>query len=360
MSRATRAQAMVRAAAYGSGGLVGLGSAFFALLLGEALLARRSIGAALEAPLDADGRYLPRRPDATLLSNAEQGAPLRLAVLGDSGAAGFGVARAEQTTGALLASGLAAGSMRPVELRSFAVVGARSSDLDTQVAAALAWRPDAVAMLIGANDVTHAVTPGRSVALLSRAVRQLRAAGCVVVVGTCPDLGTVRPIQHPLRWVARQWSRSLAAAQIVAVVEADGRAVALADLLGAGFDAHPEIYFGEDRFHPSAEGYRAVAEVMVPSLLDALRRRPDEVSSARVTRTPGRPRGRGAVLELTQAAARASDVAGAEISEGPRPRDGRGVRGATLRLRRRIRGPAQATREPTTEGSPADGPTSQP
>ena len=91
-----------------------------------------------------------------------------------------------------------------------------------------------------------------------------------MVVGTCPDLGTIQPIQPPLRWLARRWSRQLAAAQTVATVEAGGRTVSLGDLLGPRFAAAPQRMFGDDRFHPSAEGYRAAAEVVLPSALAAL------------------------------------------------------------------------------------------
>src|SRR5207253_223888 len=92
--------------------------------------------------------------------------------------------------------------------------------------------PDAAVILIGANDVTHRVPVPVAVASLARTVRDLRAAGCGVVVGTCPDLGTVRPIQPPLRWLARRWSRELAAAQTVAVVEAAGTEVTAARIGG--------------------------------------------------------------------------------------------------------------------------------
>ncbi len=81
--------------------------------------------------------------------------------------------------------------------------------------------------MIGANDVTHHVPQRESVSELAMRVVRLRDAGCEVVVGTCPDLGTVEPIQHPLRWLARRWSRQLAAAQTIAVVEAGGRSVSL-------------------------------------------------------------------------------------------------------------------------------------
>ena len=39
---------------------------------------------------------------------------------------------------------------------------------------------------------------------------RLRIAGCQVVVGTCPDLGTIRPIQPPLRWLAPYLYRLIA------------------------------------------------------------------------------------------------------------------------------------------------------
>ena len=81
--------------------------------------------------------------------------PLRLAVLGDSSAAGLGCQRAEQTPGALLAGGLARELQRRVLLDVQAVVGARARDLDTQVARALARGVDLTVIMIGANDVTH-------------------------------------------------------------------------------------------------------------------------------------------------------------------------------------------------------------
>jgi lysophospholipase L1-like esterase len=323
MSRASRAAAIAKAAAYGGGGLVGAGSAVFAVLVGEAWFARRLIGPASQAPLEADGRYHPHLPGSE--AEPAESEPLRLAVLGDSGAAGFGVDAPEQTTGAVLAQGLADGAGRPVDYRCFAVVGAQSAQLTAQVNAAVRWHPDVVAIVVGANDVTHAVPPAVSVRLLAHAVRRLRSAGVEVVVGTCPDLGTVRPIPHPLKLVARQWSRSLAAAQTVGVVQAGGRSVALADLLGAGFATSPEVYFGPDRFHPSADGYRAVAEAMTPSMLAALGYGPEDEVGPGATSTP--------TLAVAQAAAEAVDVPGAEVSDA---RPSRWGRLASLRLRRGV------------------------
>ncbi len=36
------------------------------------------------------------------------------------------------------------------------------------------------------------------------------------------------------------------------------------------FDEHPELYFSADRFHPSALGYQACAEAMLPEVLQAV------------------------------------------------------------------------------------------
>jgi lysophospholipase L1-like esterase len=318
MSRASRARAIAKAAAYGGGGLVGAGGAFFGVLVGQAQLARHRIGPAEDEPLDADGRY-----------GEGQGTPVRLAMLGDSGAAGFGVERPEETTGAVLAAAVAEASGRPVDYRSFAVVGAQSADLAAQVELAQAWGPDVAAIIIGANDVTHRVLPATSVRLLADSVRALEESGIRTVVGTCPDLGTVRPIPHPLRWIARSWSRSLAAAQSVGVVEAGGRTVALADLLGQEFDQHPDAFFGPDRFHPSATGYRALALAMVPSALEVL-----GLEVPAPAGRPGAPAVPSRVREIARVAAEAADLPGAEVSAATVEGQDRGRLGRWARLRR--------------------------
>ncbi len=255
-----RARYVAVKAAYGGGTFGGLAGAAFVLLATEAKLARRVIGTPTEqAPLAA-GSYGPgRRRDK----------PLHLAVLGDSAAAGLGCERAEQTPGALLAGGIARDLRRRVDLEVVAVAGARSGDLDRQVARALRRPVDAAVIIIGANDVTHQVPVATAARQLAEAVKTLRAAGAVVIVGTCPDLGTIKPVMQPLRTVAAHWSRRLAAAQTVATVGEDGIAVSLRDLLVQDFTEQPHLW-SADRFHPSADGYRRVVDVLLPSVLDSL------------------------------------------------------------------------------------------
>ncbi len=263
---ARAARRIATAAALGGGGLTLLGAATYALLMAEARLARKTVGRrhGLAGP-PADGVYgefpgSPGHPEG----------PLRMVMLGDSTAIGLGMTSADQTPGALLANGLAAVAKRPVRLSVVGRSGAASIDLAEQVDAALAARPHIAVIFIGANDVATKTLPAQAVRHLREAVHRLRQGGAEVVVGTCPDLGTIRPIAQPLRWVTRRWSRQLAAAQTVAVVEAGGRTVAFADVLGPEFDAFPGEMFGPDRYHPSARGYLQAAYAVLPSVCAAL------------------------------------------------------------------------------------------
>ena len=162
-----------------------------------------------------------------------------------------------------------------------------SSDLDAQIDRALPTEPDVAVILIGANDVTHRVLPSASVRHLSEAVRRLHEAGVAVLVGTCPDLGTIKPIAPPLKQVARAWSRRLAAAQTIAVLEEGGRTVSLGSILGPEFAAAPAVLFGPDQFHPSADGYRSLAQVLLPSTLAALGLVPDDEAEPEAFRGEG-------------------------------------------------------------------------
>ncbi|MER7573356.1 SGNH/GDSL hydrolase family protein [Streptomyces sp. NPDC126514] len=312
MSRARVARRIAAGAAYGGGGIGLAGAAAVGLVLAEVQLAKRVVG----------NGTAPHAPSAEGLYGSGYAAggdpPLRLLLLGDSTAAGQGVRRAGQTPGALLASGLAAVAERPVELRNVALPGATSDDLERQVALALADSrrvPDVCVIMVGANDVTHRMPPTRSVRCLATAVRRLRTAGAEVVVGTCPDLGTIEPVQQPLRWLARRVSRQLAAAQTIGVVEQGGRTVSLGDLLGPEFAANPRELFGPDSYHPSAEGYATAAMAVLPTVCATLGLWPAEEERPDVSRREG-------FLPVARAAAEAASEAGTEVAaampSGPR------------------------------------------
>ncbi len=332
MSRVAAARRLAAAAAYGGGGLGLLGGSLYGLLRAEAQLARRNIG-------ETSGRV----PDSTGWYGRGRPAPaIKIALLGDSSAAGYGVTSIEQTPGAWLGSGLAEQANRRVHVRELAHVGAQSSDLVDQVTAVLPMEPDVAVILIGANDVTHSVLPAASVRFLSESVRRLRDAGVEVVVGTCPDLGTVAPIPPPLRQIARLWSRRLAAAQTIAVVEAGGRTVSLGSLLGPEFAAAPAVLFGPDRFHPSAAGYERLARTLTPSVLAALGLGEQEEEAPRTGRGEG-------VMSIGYAAAKASQNPGTEIDGTEVGGAKRGVGGRWVTLMRRRLLPTGAAETPAEE-----------
>jgi lysophospholipase L1-like esterase len=255
-----RARRLALQAVLSGGTSVGAAAAAYGVLVAQAKLARKTIGVPkTTAPLAAGSYGRGRR--------GEQ--PVHLVVLGDSAAAGLGCQLADQTPGALLAGAVARDLRRRVDLEVVAKVGARSADLEVQVARALRRPVDAAVIIVGANDVTHRVPITSAVRDLRRAVQALREAGAVVVVGTTPDLGSVKPLMQPLRSVAANLSRRLAAAQTVATVEAGGTAVSLGDLLGREFSEKPHLW-SDDRFHPSPAGYRRVVDALLPALLRSL------------------------------------------------------------------------------------------
>ena len=338
VGKAAAARKLAAAAAYGGGGVSVLGASLFGVLTAEAKLARRTIGGPLDDPApDATGWYGKGRP----------GPALKIALLGDSSAVGYGVQKVEQTPGAHLASGLAEAADRRVYLRSFAVVGAQSKDLDAQIDQTLPMEPHVAIIQIGANDVTHKVRPSESVRLLEQGVRRLRDAGVEVIVGTCPDLGTIEPIAPPLRQVARAWSRRLAAGQTIAVVEAGGRTVSLGSVLGPEFSASPKVLFGEDRFHPSAAGYSSMASVLLPSLLAAVGVLPEEDLEPEAFRGEG-------VLPISYAAVEAVKTPGTEVDGTEVGGSKRGSRGRWVLLRHRRRQPEHAAETPESEDEAAD------
>ncbi|APU12848.1 SGNH/GDSL hydrolase family protein [Actinoalloteichus fjordicus] len=323
---------VVRSAALAAGALGGLTGAAYGLLSGQSRLARRVIGIPTTDPFRADGIYLPdgsgpydeggRQRGAGEGPAGESGSPgprhatadpqdgpagetaadglsaaatagrqkhaarvgaepaaartgssgadvLTFAVLGDSSAAGLGVSVAAELPGVLMATGLAEESERPVLLRTHAVSGSTSLNLAKQVDDALIDPPDVALIIIGANDVTTRLPLRTSIALLGVGVERLHEAGVGVVVGTCPDLGAIRPIAQPLRSIVRSWSLALSKGQRVEVERTGGIAVPLADLLSPEFLTRPAELFSADNFHPSAAGYETAAAILLPALCSA-------------------------------------------------------------------------------------------
>ena len=327
MGRARRARRIAQTAAYGGGvgaaGLGMLGLLGYGLLRVEARMARRIVGPPFDGAPDDSGTY-----------GFGPGEPISLVMLGDSTAKGMGAEHPRQTIGATIANGVAAFSGRPVHVTNAAVIGAESPHLGDQLDRVLESvpAPDVAVILVGANDVTHRIDKSVAVRHLGMAVQRLRAVGAEVVVGTCPDLGAIEPVPQPLRLLARRWSRDLAAAQTVAVVEAGGRAVSVGDMLSDAFSAEPHVMFSADRFHPSPAGYARVAAALLPTVSAAL----DLLGERSLPAPPNIARGEG-FEPVAEAATRAVEEPGTEVGPAEIAGQSRGPRGRWALLVHRVR-----------------------
>lgn len=212
------------------------------LLSGQADQARQVIPKSWDVPPRADGVYVAGGGPVQRW-NRDVPFDLHLMIFGDSTATGY---------------------------------GSTCPDSPFEVAPTIAFvlnrtrRPDAAVIMIGANDITKPNGTGPSARRVGRAVQRLRAAGAVVVVGTCPDFGVIKAIPQPLRWVTRSQGLRLARAQASAVRAAGGVPVPFSDLLAPEFYKAPELLFSPDMFHPSGAGYQLAAKQLLPALCNAL------------------------------------------------------------------------------------------
>ena len=195
--------------------------------------------------------------------------PFRLAVLGDSTAAGVGVARVEDSVAGRVAE-VVAGTGRFVTLDGLAVSGSKVADLAPQVSRALVHPPDLALVLIGANDALSLSTMPALRADLALAVTRLVRAGVAVVVGTCPDMGGATAFPRPLRDLIEWHGRRVATASALAATVAGARVVDIAAATGTAFRTDPRRYLSSDRFHPSADGYALWAESLAGAVREAV------------------------------------------------------------------------------------------
>jgi lysophospholipase L1-like esterase len=196
-----------------------------------------------------------------------RGVIIRLAVLGDSIAWGQGATRERDRLSPRLVDGLATRGY-DAEARVFAIPGATSSGLVSQVDRALSWRPDLAVVVIGANDLTHLLPVEVAAQALGDAVRRLRAAGIEVVVAPAPDLSAVPHVPVFLRETVRAAGDLLRERQMSAVLAEGGRIADPDQRASRAFATDPSL-FSTDRFHPSSAGYAVIADSLLPAVVEA-------------------------------------------------------------------------------------------
>jgi lysophospholipase L1-like esterase len=139
-----------------------------------------------------------------------------------------------------------------------------SQALQEQLGPAIDADPDVVTVWLAVNDFNAQVPLDSYAADLDSLLGQLEATHARVLVGNIPDLGALAAYRgidpKPLRAQVDQWNAVIA--------ETTARhGDTLVDLYAHWQELaqHPE-YVSTDGFHPSSEGYQALADVFAAAL----------------------------------------------------------------------------------------------
>lgn len=220
----------------------------------------RRVRARTPDPVEAGGPRHGRLPGA--------GAPLRLVVLGESTAAGVGVARQEQGIAGALAGMVARETGHRVAWWVLASSGATTERIAGELAPGLdrVPSPGIVVVAAGVNDLLRLVplpTFERRTRTLVRAVRG-RAPDATVVLSGMPPFARFPRLPEPTRTVLGR--RAAAMDTRTGAVAADSPGVVHVPLEVPldGPPGHRSHWFAADGFHPSALGYRAWARRLLP------------------------------------------------------------------------------------------------
>jgi lysophospholipase L1-like esterase len=160
---------------------------------------------------------LPEVQDQRTGSSAPRERYLRLLVLGDSAAAGVGVARFEDTLAGQLVSQLE--HDQQVSWHVVAKTGWTAANV-LRALDRLGYEPfDAVVISLGVNDVTSLSRNRDFVARYMAILERLRAnqAAQVIVASGRPPVGQVPALPQPLRWVLGRRARRFDAALQIAI-----------------------------------------------------------------------------------------------------------------------------------------------
>lgn len=186
-------------------------------------------------------------------------APLRLDVLGDSSASGYGLGDPDLAWPRQLAARLRDRLDVAVAVRCVAVRGARIRHI-RELQVPQLERPDVVAISVGANDVLGRRLPHlvrRDTAAMLDAVRAV-APQALVVLGGPGALGKAPSLPWPLNRLLTWHAGTVARHQEIAARSRDVPFGVLPPL--------PRDHFGPDGFHAGAPAHALAAEMTVEAL----------------------------------------------------------------------------------------------
>lgn len=195
--------------------------------------------------------------------------PIRLAVVGDSTVAGVGSPTAAESLPVLIARRVATATGRAVRVTGHGVSGARTATAAEQLTRA-GGSLDAVVVVVGANDATHATPWPRFRRELDGLLAAASARAPVTVLAGTPRFHRNPVIPEPLRTFVDRYAGLLRGQQRAAVGATDGvRFVDLAAEASPRFAGVPEAT-SVDGFHPSPIGYGFWADALAPAVVDGL------------------------------------------------------------------------------------------
>jgi len=212
-------------------------------------------------------RRIPRLPEAADPAGIAAGRSpgVRLAVLGDSTAAGVGAMRHQDALAGMLAAAVAVQGGREVSWRAVARGGATSRTARDLVPGLVDgdWRPDVVVVLVGVNDLKN-LRPLRDwdhdVAALLAAIGETTGGVPVIISGMAP-VSRFPALPQPMRAVLALRARAMD--HTLRRAAGAGHVPVNPQMIGSGF-------FAEDGFHPSSQGYRAWASELAGPVARAL------------------------------------------------------------------------------------------
>lgn len=205
-------------------------------------------------------------------TEANQRPSLQLLILGDSSAAGVGVAQQQDALAMPLAQQLAEDLQRPVAWQLLAKSGLSSADLLAQLSGP--WKhctlgADCVLLVLGVNDCTGGISPKRFGHNIRRILHLLHRANPPaqppqVLLSAVPDMRHMpalpAPLKHYLGCRAKQLDRQLLALSQTAPT-----------LHYLATRQHLQVSdCAADGFHPGASGYRTWAALAARASLKFL------------------------------------------------------------------------------------------
>jgi lysophospholipase L1-like esterase len=199
---------------------------------------------------------------AACSARSQSGQPRTYVAIGASDAVGVG-ARDPEADGWVTRFGAQLGAN--VRIVNLGVSGSTLSQaIDEQLGPALDAQPDVVTVWLAVNDLNARVPLGQYAADLDLLLTQLDTTHARVLVGNVPDLAPLAAYRGidpaPLRMEVDRWNQVISettARHGDTLVDLNARWQQLAE--------HPE-YLSADGFHPSSEGYQALAEVFGEAL----------------------------------------------------------------------------------------------